>query len=128
MKQTCSAGRLSLPVPEHGSRLGLLARRHLSRPAQLLNVQFGHEVLKQQVRPRSEEGDQQRFWKLTRRFIEDLAQAYPGEAPRVRAVSRPRALPPAHPPAGLPVACIFVTCCTSRVQGLIHKPLRLLRA
>lgn len=36
---------------------------------------------------RSEEGDQQRFWKLTRRFIEDLAQAYPGEAPRVRAVS-----------------------------------------
>ena len=37
---------------------------------------------------RVEEGDQQRFWKLTRRFIEDLAQAYPGAAPRVRAVSR----------------------------------------
>ncbi|KAK9836144.1 hypothetical protein WJX81_004435 [Elliptochloris bilobata] len=34
----------------------------------------------------SEEGDQQRFWKLTRRFIEDLAQAYPGDAPRVRAL------------------------------------------
>lgn len=35
----------------------------------------------------AEEGDQQRFWKLTRRFIEDLAQAYPGDAPRVKAVS-----------------------------------------
>ena len=46
---------------------------------------------------RSEEGDQQRFWKLTRRFIEDLAQAYPGEAPRVRAVSR-------HVPASSPEA------------------------
>ncbi len=35
----------------------------------------------------AEEGDQQRFWKITRRFVEELAQAFPGDKSRVRAVS-----------------------------------------
>ncbi len=36
----------------------------------------------------AEEGDQQRFWKLTRRFAENLA-TMAGEGTRVRAVSKP---------------------------------------
>ena len=32
----------------------------------------------------AEEGDQQRFWKLTRRFLDNLAQLQPGK--RIRAV------------------------------------------
>jgi len=36
----------------------------------------------------SEEGDQQRFWKLTRRFVEGLAAG--GAAERVKVVSSPR--------------------------------------
>jgi hypothetical protein len=33
----------------------------------------------------AEEGDQQRFWKLTRRFLDNLAASMPGK--RIRAVS-----------------------------------------
>lgn len=39
----------------------------------------------------SEEGDQQRFWKLTRRFVEGLAAG--GAAERVKVVSSPRLTP-----------------------------------
>ena len=37
----------------------------------------------------SEEGDQQRFWKLTRRFVEGLAAGGAAEPARVKVVSFP---------------------------------------
>ena len=49
----------------------------------------------------SEEGDQQRFWKLTRRFVDGLAAGGAADAARIKVVS------PQHP-----------TCCHDSLTGL----------
>lgn len=51
----------------------------------------------------AEEGDQQRFWKLTRRFVEGLAAG--GAAERVKVVSSPRLTP------------IMLWLCVDKTQG-----------
>ena len=56
----------------------------------------------------AEEGDQQRFWKLTRRFIECLAAARPGV--RIRAVRGARGGGGAERPRPAPPCCCCCCC------------------